>query len=64
MSMNRDEVAELGEELEALREQLSRLSDTIADCRAGRAHQEAIISRLQGQLRDERQRRIDDSPRA
>jgi chromosome segregation ATPase len=58
-TMNRDEAAELVEELEALRAQVATLSDTIADCRAGRAHQEAIINRLQAQLRDQRRQRPD-----
>jgi chromosome segregation ATPase len=59
MSMGSNEADDLVEELEDLRAQVSKLSDTIADCRAGSAHQEAMISRLQAQLRDERRRKQD-----
>jgi hypothetical protein len=52
--MDRDEATELVEEIEALRVQVVELSEVIADCRARGAHQEAIIVRLKGQLRDER----------
>jgi hypothetical protein len=49
----RDEsTAELESEIEALRGQVARLHDAVADCRAARLQQEAIIAGLRKNLND------------
>ncbi len=48
--MHADERAELLEELESLRRRVAELSEAVADARARRIHQEALVARLRQEL--------------
>jgi hypothetical protein len=54
--MDADERAELLDELHMLRQRVTELSESIADCRAQRLHQQALIGRLRDELRATRVR--------
>lgn len=62
--MEPDELAELLEEVEALRRQVAALSEAVADARARRLQQESLVARLREELRRERARLTATVPEA